>query len=195
MGKIFCIMGKSSTGKDTLYQRILEKKKLGLRQIVLYTTRPIRAGEIDGQEYHFCSEEERDVLLSQDKVIERRSYHTCHGVWDYFTVDDGQIDLKSQNYLVIGTIESFLKMKTYFTPEAVVPIYIEVEDGIRLERALQRERTQTEPKYEEMCRRFLADAKDFSEEKRKEAGISTVFYNTNIDKAEKQVTAYIETLL
>lgn len=195
MGKIFCIMGKSSTGKDTLYRRILEKKELGLHQIVLYTTRPIRAGEIDGQEYRFCSESERDALLSQDKVIERRSYNTCHGVWDYFTVDDGQIDLEKQNYLVIGTIESFLKMREYFTPEAVVPIYIEVEDGIRLQRALQREQTQTEPKYEEMCRRFLADARDFSQEKRAEAGISTVFYNTAIDRTEEQVAAYIEKLL
>ena len=53
MGKIFCIIGKSSTGKDTLYQRILERKDLQLRQIVSYTTRPIRAGEVDGTEFIF----------------------------------------------------------------------------------------------------------------------------------------------
>ena len=34
---------------------------------------------------------------------------------------------------------------------AVIPIYIEVEDGLRLERALCRERQQKEPKYAEMC--------------------------------------------
>lgn len=54
MGKIFCIIGKSSTGKDTLYQRILGRHDLALRQIVSYTTRPIRAGEVDGIEYHFA---------------------------------------------------------------------------------------------------------------------------------------------
>lgn len=44
-------------------------------------------------------------------------------------------------------------------------IYIEVEDGERLARALHREGKQEEPRYEEMCRRFLADQVDFSEEK------------------------------
>ena len=69
MGKIFCIIGKSSTGKDTLYQRILERKDLQLRQIVSYTTRPIRAGEVDGTEYHFCTHEKKDALLASGKVI------------------------------------------------------------------------------------------------------------------------------
>ena len=40
-----------------------------------------------------------------------------------------------------------------------------VEDGERLSRALNRERMQESPKYEELCRRFLSDAKDFSEER------------------------------
>ena len=39
----------------------------------------------------------------------------------------------------------------------MVPLYVEVDDGLRLSRALERERKQTEPKYAEMCRRFLAD--------------------------------------
>ena len=53
----------------------------------------------------------------------------------------------------------------------MVPLYIEVDDGLRLSRALERERKQTEPKYAEMCRRFLADCEDFTEEKIAEAGI------------------------
>ena len=55
-------------------------------------------------------------------------------------------------------------MQNYFGKENVIPIYIQVDDGVRLERALERERTQKEPKYAELCRRFLADEKDFSEE-------------------------------
>ena len=68
MGKIFCIMGKSSTGKDTLYQRLLDREDLKLQQIVSYTTRPIRAGEIDGIEYHFCTQEEKGALLAEGKT-------------------------------------------------------------------------------------------------------------------------------
>ncbi len=47
----------------------------------------------------------------------------------------------------------------------MVPLYIEVEPGLRLFRALARERSQADPKYTEMCRRFLADEEDFSPEK------------------------------
>ena len=54
MGKIFCVMGKSASGKDTIYRRLMEAPGLGLERIVLYTTRPIRAGEKDGVDYHFA---------------------------------------------------------------------------------------------------------------------------------------------
>lgn len=192
MSKIFCIMGKSSTGKDTLYKRLLAREDLKLCPLVSYTTRPIRKGETDGVEYHFCSYEERDALLSEGKVIEIRSYHTCHGVWDYFTVWDEDMDLPHRNYLVIGTIDSYEKMRDYFTGECVVPIYIEVEDGYRLQRALCREMKQEQPRYEEMCRRFLADAVDFSKERLSSAGITRVFYNQDIDETEEAVVSYIK---
>ena len=157
MGKIFCMMGKSSCGKDTLYKRILQEGILPLSSIVPYTTRPIRSGETDGVEYFFTDEQ---MLLDYEragKVIEVRSYQTVHGVWHYFTVNDGQIHLESQNYLMIVTLEGYIKIRDYFGADAVVPVYIEVEDNIRLRRALDREEHQTEPKYAEMCRRFLAD--------------------------------------
>ncbi len=68
------------------------------------------------------------------KVIEVRSYQTVHGVWHYFTVNDGQIHLESQNYLMIVTLEGYIKIRDYFGADAVVPVYIEVEDNIRLRR-------------------------------------------------------------
>ena len=135
MGKIFCIIGKSSTGKDTLYQRILGRHDLALRQIVSYTTRPIRAGEVDGIEYHFCTHEEKDRLLASGKVVEIRSYNTCYGIWDYFTVDDGNIDLSRYDYLVIGTIESFVKLRDYFSlflcaPSRICPTTLKRSNNI-----------------------------------------------------------------
>ena len=57
MGKIFCLMGKSSTGKDTIYKELLQNEELSLKRIVPYTTRPIRVGETEGVEYHFTDEE------------------------------------------------------------------------------------------------------------------------------------------
>ena len=185
MGKIYCIMGKSSTGKDTLFKKILGDESLALKTIVPYTTRPARAGEKNGVEYFFCDEEKVEELEREGRIIELRAYDTIHGIWKYLTVNDDQINLEHQNYLIIGTLES------YFGKEKVVPIYIEVEDGERLSRALNRERMQESPKYEELCRRFLADAKDFSEEKLNEAGITRRFVNQDLDETEEEIRRVI----
>lgn len=191
MGKIYCMMGKSSSGKDTLFKMLLEDEELTLKTMVPYTTRPMRAGETHGVEYYFCDEEQLAELEKAGRVIELRAYDTVHGVWKYFTVDDHQIDLEHQDYLLIGTLESFLKIRNYYGKEKVLPIYIEVEDGIRLQRALDRERQQDSPRYEEMCRRFLADAKDFSEEKLTEAGIDMRFVNQNLKETEQKIKEYM----
>ena len=177
MGKIFYVMGKSSSGKDTVYEALLRRKELKLHKIVLYTTRPIRAGETDGLQYHFVKEEKLQELLTEGKVIELRRYDTVCGVWKYFTVDDENMDLKEKDYLAIGTLESCKQLKDYYGEEVIVPLYIEVEDGIRLERALNRERKQENPNYEELCRRFLADTSDFSKENLEKAKILKKFYN------------------
>ena len=176
MGKIYYMMGKSSSGKDTLYKEVL-KALPKLKTLVLYTTRPIREGEQEGIEYHFVTDEELERFEKAGKIIEERTYDTVYGAWKYATIEDGQINLAAYDYLVIGTLESYAGMKKCYGAENLVPIYIEVEDGERLSRALSRERQQEQPKYEEMCRRFLADQKDFSEEDLEEAGIVRRYYN------------------
>lgn len=185
MGKIFYLMGKSGSGKDTIYKHIKEQMPK-LKSIVIYTTRPIRSDELDGVAYHFSNDEKLQKFQEDGKVIELREYNTVHGIWKYFTVDDGQFDTQ-ENLLAIGTLESYVKMKEYFGEEKMVPLYIEVEDGLRLERALRRERKQDSPKYEEMCRRFLADAKDFSEENLGLAGIKKKYLNNALEDCVNEI--------
>lgn len=191
MGKLYCIMGKSSSGKDSVYRQIMEQGQFALKPIVPYTTRPLREGEKDGREYHFCDEEMVQQLEEKGMIVELRAYDTVYGIWKYFTVDDGQIDLDHYSYLYIVTLEGYVKIQKYFGKDQVVPIYIEVEDGERLLRAIARERQQEKPHYEEMCRRFLADASDFSEEKLKEAGITKRFINRELTETIGEVAAYI----
>lgn len=191
MGKIYCMLGKSSSGKDTIYKMLLEDGELALKKVVPYTTRPMRSGETDGVEYYFCDKARLAELQSAGLVVELRSYNTVHGVWNYFTVKDHQLEDQSQDYLTIGTLESYLDIRDYFGKERVIPIYIEVEDGTRLQRALDRERGQQEPKYEELCRRFLADAADFSEDKLEEAGITTRFVNENLKETVQNIKKYM----
>ena len=170
MGHIFYVMGKSASGKDTIY-KILRERLPQIRTVVPYTTRPIRAGERDGVEYYFVTGKRLADLEKQGKIIEKRTYQTVYGPWSYATVDDGQIDLGSHDYFMIGTLESYEGTRNYFGADVLVPLYIEVEDGERLQRALDRERQQTEPKYAELCRRFLADEADFSAENMEKCGI------------------------
>lgn len=190
--RIFCIMGKSGSGKDTIYRKILEMAPSRFGTVVPCTTRPIRAGEKEGREYFFFTEEKFRALESAGKIIESRCYQTRYGPWYYFTPDDGQIDLEKKDTLLIGTPESYMSLKDYFGKDRVVPVYIEVEDGERLLRALNRERAEKAPRYDELCRRFLADCGDFSEEKLAEAGIWTRFMNNDADRTAEAVLRFTD---
>lgn len=195
MGKIFYILGKSSTGKDTIYRRILEDSELNLNDIILYTTRPIRDGEINGKSYHFVNEEEYSNIKASGRIIEERSYDTIHGLWRYFTVSDENIDLDNNDYVIIGVLNSYVSTRDYFGEDKVIPVYIEVEDGVRLQRALDREKKPENRKFKEMCRRYLADSDDFSEEKIAAAGIEKRFENIDLDQCINEVKTYIKALM
>ena len=192
MGKIVYIMGKSSTGKDTIYRTILSEKSIDLKKIIPYTTRPIRLGEENGVQYYFTDEQGFLKLNQEGKVIEQRSYDTCYGLWRYFTVNDESLDLENNNYIIIGTLESYEKTAEYFGKEKLLPVLIELDDGVRLQRALNREKKQKVPKYEEMCRRYLADSQDFCTENIKKAGITKTFYNDNLKHCTREIIEYIE---
>ena len=191
VGKIVYIMGKSSSGKDTIFKRLLSDPDLKLTTIVGYTTRPIREGETNGNEYHFVKEADFERLSKEGKVVEDRLYETMHGPWRYFTVADEGLDLDKNDYITIGTLESFKKVRDYFGKDRVIPVLIELDDGVRLQRALNREKKQEVPKYEEMCRRFLADSKDFDEELIKKAKIKRRFKNEDLNSCIKEIKTYL----
>lgn len=192
MGKLFYVIGKSSSGKDTIFQSLLENKELGLRPLVLYTTRPMRAGELPGVQYHFTDEAGLQKLTDEGRVIELRAYETVHGVWKYFTADTEATELGRFDYIGVGVLESFQALRKYYGAERVIPLYIEVEDGERLQRALDRERAQEEPRYAELCRRFLADSADFSEEKILAAGIGKRYQNRVLADCLQEIIADIK---
>lgn len=193
MGKLFYIMGKSSSGKDSIYRELLENKELGLKKLMIYTTRPIRDGEQDGQEYYFVTEEIFQKLKKTGKIIEDRGYNTVYGLWRYFTADN--MELEKYNYLGIGTLESYIQLRNYYGKDKIYPVYIEVEDGERLKRAIAREETQETPKYEEMCRRFLADTQDFSEENIQKAEINRRFQNIDLNSCICNIETYLKSMI
>ena len=195
MGRIFCLMGKSSSGKDTIFKEIKDDKDLNLRPIISYTTRPKRVNETDGVEYFFINTDELKNFEKENKVIEQRVYHTVHGDWYYCTINDNQIDLDKNNYLLITTLEAYKSLRDYFGEEKVYPLYINVEDGLRLERAMNREKTQANPNYDELCRRFLADNKDFSDDNLSSLNINKFYTNEDLEECVNNIKEDILSLI
>lgn len=180
-------MGKSSSGKDTVFKEIIKDKSLNLKKILNYTTRPKRVEETDGIEYNFITDEKVQEFIQDQKVIELRKYNTVNGIWYYGTMDDGQIDLKNNSYIIISTLESYNSFKNYFKEDNVIPIYIDIDDGVRLERALKRERNEKNPNYKELCRRFIADSEDFSEKNLRLSKIEKIYYNNELAACVREV--------
>ncbi len=187
MGKLYLVMGKSATGKDHFYKDIVARCPVPLRTVVPYTTRPQRKNETEGVEYHFVEEAQMREMEAQGRIMECRRYETACGPWYYFTADDGQIDLSDHSSILIVTPAAYEKLQEYVGAEAVVPIYIEVSDGERLARALKRENKQEKPNYVELCRRFLADSTDFSEEVLHGLGIEKRFENVDYETCLQEI--------
>ena len=194
MSNLFYIMGKSATGKDTIYKRI--KENLNVKEYILYTTRPKRDGEKEGIDYHYITSKQMEQLEKENKVIESRTYNTVHGPWTYATIEDEQLK-QDGDILTVGTLESYAKIKEYFQDRKdtkVLPIYIAIDEKERRKRAIAREQKQKEPKFQEMERRLNADNIDFSDENLRKVGISSkeTFYNYNLEKVVNQILNYIE---
>ena len=186
MGKLYVFMGKSAAGKDTLYHQVMERFP-ALLPVTPYTTRPVRTGEEEGKEYHFVTEERFRELEREGKIVEYRCYETVKGPWYYFTADDGQIDLARGDYCLISTLEGYQKIRAYYGADHVVPLYIQVPDMVRIQRSLAREGQQEHPCVAEVCRRYLADEEDFSQENLERAGITEAIRNEDREQAMAEI--------
>lgn len=194
MSNFIYIMGKSASGKDTIYKRI--KEQIDVKTYILYTTRPIRTGEQEGVDYHYVSDEQMLKFKQEGKVIESRTYQTVKGPWTYATIADEQLE-QNGDILTVGTLESYNKIKEYYEDKKdtkLLPVYITIDEEERRKRALEREKRQKNPNYEEVERRFKADNIDFSEENLKKAGIgqNQTFENYDLDKCVESILTYIQ---
>lgn len=151
--KILALFGKSASGKDSIQKWIVSNYPRLTNKIVSCTTRPPRSGEQDGVDYFFLSDEEFAKKVLDGSMLEATSFRE----WFYGTALD-QLDQKKINVGVfnITGIECILDDPRL----EVVPVWIHASDKTRLKRSLNRE---DNPDCKEICRRFLADEKDFDE--------------------------------
>ena len=195
MGKLVLFMGPSSSGKNVIKSRLIKENTIALKEMIMSTTRPKRTGEVEGREYYFKTEKEMLELEEQGKVIEKRKYDTIYGPWYYFTTSS-TIDLENYNYIGDNTFERLDQFVKFYGLENIISLLIKVDDGIRLQRALDREKNEVNPKYQELCRRFLADSIDFSEENINKRPITSIIYNNSsldntMEEVEKVLKLYL----
>ena len=201
MSNFIYIIGKSAAGKDTIYKKLQESVKANI--YVPYTTRPKREGEQQGKDYNFITKLEFKELQNKGKVMEYRNYNTLKAngekdIWTYATIDDKQWKAPG-DFMSVGTLESYTNILKYLKQHSeknlkMIPIYIYIDEIARRRRALERENKQQNPNLKEMERRIEADNIDFSEEKLKKAGITTLetFENNELQVCVMKILEYIK---
>lgn len=149
--KIIALFGPSGVGKDAIQNRIASSYE-DMHKIISCTTRPKRDYEIEGQDYFFLEPIQFAQKVLDGSMLEATSFRA----WMYGTpidaLDKDKINIGVFN---IAGIECLLEDSRL----EVVPVYVEVSPKTRLMRALSREQN---PDCHEVCRRFLADEKDFA---------------------------------
>jgi guanylate kinase len=76
-GSLFIVCAPSGAGKTSLVKELLALEP-GVRLSVSYTTRPPRAGEVEGADYHFVSPDAFAELKSRGEFLESALVHGNH---------------------------------------------------------------------------------------------------------------------
>ena len=154
---IVALFGPSGAGKSFLVNEVckISEKSYSPRErinkIIPVTTRPKREGETDGDPYYFTTVPEFTSKLLDHSLIEATEFNGWFYGTDKNYIKENAINIGAFNP---SAIECLLEDKNY----VVLPFYIKTNDKKRLMSALRREE---DPNCKEICRRFLADEKDF----------------------------------
>lgn len=129
--RIFCILGMSGTGKST----IVDCLKNDLTLITPCTTRPMRDGEVNGEDYYFYNKNDFESLVSNNQIVGVSEYKVANGdIWKYgFSIND----LNQNKDLILSCNPvSFNKLKELGFN--VISILIKVDNKERLKRIYNR---------------------------------------------------------
>jgi len=118
-GLIFIISAPSGTGKTTLLRRVMQELS-GLRYSVSYTTRPPRANERDGEDYHFISPSLFQKMVERDEFLEWAEVLGNH----YGTVRKDLAILKSEGIDLILDIDTQGAKRVAEQIESTILVYI-----------------------------------------------------------------------
>jgi len=151
--KIIALVGRAGAGKDALLEEVLSGTigAYDLHEIVSYTTRDPRQGEIDGFSYHFVDKYTFADMVHDGRMIEYTKFNN----WMYGTA----VDSLSSEKPNIGVFNPAGIISLMNRPDIDLYVaYITATDKERLVRQLTREEN---PDVREVLRRYDADEDDF----------------------------------
>lgn len=151
---IVALVGKAGAGKDTLLNRICQDSP-NYHKIISCTTRPMRKGEIDGEDYYFISHEAFAQKILNEDMLEATEFND----WFYGTMKSSLIE----NGINIGIFnpEGYNYLTSALDDDIyVIGFYVRCDDKVRLMRQLNREEN---PDVDEIIRRYTTDKQDFVE--------------------------------
>lgn len=156
---LYVISGQSGSGKDTILQKIVNLTDI--RQIVRYTDRPIRPGELDGREYHFLSKEEMQTKIDHDEFTVLETFDTAHGIWNYGT-SLKELLYTNRSYITTVSLHDSPELLRWLIKNSVPYrwCYLSVNDQIRATRLFARELMKEPLDFMEFARRWSSDRED-----------------------------------
>lgn len=163
MNRKHCLLGMSSSGKDTIFKKLILK---GFTPCISHTTRPMREGEVDGREYFFINDEEFEHMKDSNLFVETREYINKKGILWFYGLSKEQCNMGD---LVILDLNGYKDIVQYVGKENIISIYINASASARLLRSISRQSEQINKEFitcddialDEIYRRLGRDRYDF----------------------------------
>lgn len=156
MKRLFMICGEAGTGKDTILRKVVSSAPERFNEIVSYTTRPPREGEVNGINYYFVTGEKFAEMVLNGDMLEAAVFNDwCYGTAKS-SMDDNKINIGVFNPEGVNSI-----FESGFAEDNEVVVFkVLTSDKQRLIRQLNRE---SDPDIKEIFRRYITDKEDFSD--------------------------------
>lgn len=176
------IIGKTCSGKNRIVNDLINN--YGFNQIVTYTTRSPRNGEVNSETYHFINTDDFMQKMKNGFFAEWKAYTTTEGVWYYGTAMK-DLEKADDKTVVILTPDGYRDIKGKVDCR-IVSIYLYANNATIKKRLMARG---DDPKEAE--RRVLHDNEDF---KGIENEVDRIVYNNEsdtIDGAVQKILKYV----